>query len=214
MHPTTYCPPPRFRESGASTAVASAPTLPDRVTRENAVLLVIDCQVGPLWDLEFGVVRRRIADLAGAARRSDVPMIVSGIDIDNRGPVIPELLAAHPGAAVVARSTANAWNDDAVRAAVRETGRSTLVVVGCAADLCVALCAMTAAADGLNVYAVLETPGTGPQSARWFGDRLIVTTSELVAESIEKRPARRSRPSLTRSGMAAQVTYSVVSPAV
>src|SRR5436305_14162765 len=44
MYPTTYHP-PRRRVSGASRALAATPTLPDRVTRDNSVLLFVDCQV-------------------------------------------------------------------------------------------------------------------------------------------------------------------------
>lgn len=188
MHPTTYCPTP-------GSAPPRAPTLPDRVTRDNSVLLFVDCQVGPTWDLEFGSMRRRMADLAGSARRAGVPVIISAIDLENRGPVIPELMAAVPGASIVKRYSANPWNDAAVRIAVRETGRSTLIVVGAAAELCVSLCAMSASTDGMGVYAILELPGTPPQNARWFGDRLIMTTCALVATAVEKRTSRPSRDS-------------------
>src|SRR5690348_11165951 len=114
------------------------------MTRDDTVLLFVDCQVGPLWDFEFGSVRRRMADLAGAARRAGVPMIVSVCDVENHGPVIPELLAANPGASVLLRTSSNAWQDETVRAAVRETGRRVVVVIGAATELSVALCAMGA----------------------------------------------------------------------
>lgn len=201
MHPTTYCPPPKGRLSGASLILGTTPGLPDRVTRDNSVLLFLDCQVGPLWELEFGSVRHRMIDLAAVARRADVPTIVSAIDLENRGPVIPELVAANPCATVITRSTANAWNSDVVRAAVREHGRSTLIVVGIAAALGVALCAMDAAADGYGVYAVLETPGAPPETGRWFGDRLIVSTSALVSAAIETRTNRPARDCATPRSM-------------
>jgi hypothetical protein len=190
MYPTTYYPSQKRRVSGASQGFPATPTLPDRVTRDNSVLLFIDCQVGPLWELEFGPVRGRLADLAGVARRADVPMVVSAIDPENRGPVIPELVAANPCATVITQSAANAWNSDVVRAAVREHGRSILIVVGAAAELSVALCAMSAAADGYGVYAILEAPGEPAESGRWFGDRMIVTTCGLVTGAIETRTSR------------------------
>jgi hypothetical protein len=182
MHPTTFCPPPGRKA-----------TLPDRIARDNTVLLVIDCQVGSLWDLEFGPVRRRLADLAGSARRADVPVIACTIDFDDRGPVIPDLVAAHPGVSIINRSTSNAWSDDRIREAIRDTGRSTLVVAGAATDLCVSLCAMNAAADGLNVHAILEGPGDPPDRAVWFSDRLIVTSCDLVRASLDKRVSRASK---------------------
>jgi len=193
MYPTTYFPSQKVRRSGASLTVGTSPSLPDRVTRDNAVLLFVDCQVGPLWDLEFDSMRRRLADLAGAARRAEVPVVASAFDLENRGPVIPELLAANPAATIIMRTTSNAWNDDAVRAAVLETGRSVVVVIGSAVELSVALCAMSVSNDGLGAYAILEAPGTPAPSGRWFGDRLVVTTCCLVSASIEPRAMRSSR---------------------
>jgi len=133
-----------------------------------------------------------MADLAGVARRADVPMIVSAIELESRGPVIPELMMVNPCATVITRSATNAWNSDVVRAAVREHGRSTLIVVGAAADLCVALCAMSAASDGYGVYSILETQGTPSEAGRWFGDRLVVTTCGLVASAIDTPRSRSS----------------------
>jgi hypothetical protein len=204
MYPTTYMPSHRRRRSGASPALAATPSLPEPVTRENTVLLFVDSQVGPTWELEFGSMRRRMADLAGAARRAGVPTVVSAFDPDDRGPVIPELVAANSAATVVLRTCSNAWNDDRVRAAVRVSGRRVVIVIGSATDLSVALCAMSVANDGLGAYAILESPGTPAQSGRWFGDRLVVTTCCLVAEAFEPRALRSTRDcgtpkSITRS---------------
>jgi hypothetical protein len=193
MYPTTYCPRPWPERSGSPTD-ATTPSLPDRITADNCVLLFVDCQVGPLWDFAFGMMRRRMGDLAESAFRAGVPVVASALDLENRGPVIPELFAGNPGVIVVNRSVANAWNDDAVRAAVRESGRSLVVVIGSAAELCVALCAMSAAVDGLGVYAVFEMPGVPSRTARWFGDRLVVATCALIASAIETSATSRSRP--------------------
>lgn len=193
MYPTTYCPRPMPRASGASLAMATAPALPDRITNDNCLVLFVDCQVGPLWDLEFGSMRRRLADLAGTARRAGVPMVATAIDPENRGPTIPELASAHPGARLITRSTANVWDDETVRAAVHEADRGTIVIVGAGAELGVALCAVDAAADGFDVYVIFEGPSAPGQSGRWFGDRLVVTTCGLVAIAIETRTSPMPR---------------------
>ena len=193
MSPTTYFPAYLLRGTGASLAAAATPTLPERVTRANSVLLFVDCQVGPLWDLEFGSMRRRMADLAGTARRAGVPTVISARDLENHGPVVPEMLAANPTARLVMRTSANAWNDDVVRAAVLETNRPVVIVIGAASDVSVVLCAMSVANDGLSAYAVLEAPGMPPENGRWFADRLIVTTCCLVSAWFEPGAVLSSR---------------------
>ena len=201
MSPTTYFPAHLVRGSGASLAAATTPSLPERITRDNSVLLFVDCQVGPLWELEFGSMRRRMADLAGSARRAGVPVVVSAYDLENRGPVLPELFDANPAATVIERTSPNAWNDDAVRAAVRDTRRSVVIVIGAATDVSVVLCAMSVANDGLNAYAILEAPGLPPESGRWFADRLVVTTCCLVSAWFEPKALLSSRDCVTPRSM-------------
>ena len=51
----------------------------ERLTRDNAALLLIDQQVGPLWELELAPQRRRVTALARVAERLGVPTIVTAI---------------------------------------------------------------------------------------------------------------------------------------
>ena len=105
------------------TTTAALGTSYDRLTRENAVLLLIDHQIGPLWELEFNASRRRVVELAGAAMRAGLPTIVTAIAPENWGPVIPELRAVLDGANVIVRRMVNPWDEPKIRHAVESTGR-------------------------------------------------------------------------------------------
>src|SRR5690349_24062759 len=116
----------------------------DRLTTDNACVLLIDHQIGPLWELEFAEPRRRVVELAMTARRLRLPTIITAIGVETLGPVIPELTAAFEEAPHIARTVPNPWNDPRIGGAIESTGRKKLIVAGSAADVGVALATKSA----------------------------------------------------------------------
>ena len=178
-----------------STVVALIDPSNDRLTTDNACLLLIDHQIGPLWELEFAETRRRVVELAAAARRFQLPTIISAIGVESLGPIIPELTAAFEEAPHLVRSVVNAWDDRRVRSAIEETGRKKLIVAGSAANVGVALCAKSAVDAGYDVYAPIDASGQFSHAASSWLSRagVIVTTVSLLTREIEGTHARRKR---------------------
>src|SRR5690348_17221523 len=87
-----------------STVVAAIDATYERLTPHNAALLLIDHQVGPLWELNFAETRRRVVTLALASREMRLPTIVTAIGLDVWGAVIPELTAATGDAPQIVRA--------------------------------------------------------------------------------------------------------------
>jgi nicotinamidase-related amidase len=86
------------------------------------------------------------------------------------GPLIPELLEALPrGQEVIDRSTVNAWHDERVRDAVRAIGRSKLIIAGVSLEVCAALPAIAATAEGLDAYVAVDASGTFWETKRDAG---------------------------------------------
>lgn len=181
-------------ESG-STVVALIDPSYDRLTTDNACLLLIDHQIGPLWELEFAETRRRVVELASAARRLRLPTIISAIGIESLGPIIPELTAAFEDAPHIVRSAVNAWDDPRVRGVIEETGRRKLIIAGSAANVGVALCAKSAVDAGYDVYAPLDASAQFSHAASSWLSRagVIVTTVSLLTHEIDDAHARRKR---------------------
>ncbi|MGL5536043.1 MAG: isochorismatase family protein, partial [Aeromonas veronii] len=116
---------------------ASHPTVsPNRylemLSRDNAVLLLVDHQVGLLSgvrDTTVGELKHNVVSLANAARALGVPVIVTATMPDGMwGPTMPELTSALPDVKVINRTVINAWDDPAVRAAIEKTGRKQLII--------------------------------------------------------------------------------------
>jgi len=76
------------------------------------------------------------------------------------GPTLPELTEALPGVENIERSVVNAWDEPRVRDAVARTGWQKLLIGGITTHVCLAFPAMSAVADGYDVYALLAASGT------------------------------------------------------
>ncbi|HKW10680.1 MAG TPA: isochorismatase family protein [Gemmatimonadaceae bacterium] len=172
--------------AGGSTIVAAFGSSYDRLTTDNACVLLIDHQIGPLWELEFAETRRRVVELAGDAKRLGVPTIITAIGVDTLGPIIPELTAAHENAPHVVRDIVNAWDDPVIRDQVESTRCTKLIIAGSAADVGVLLCARSAIAAGYAVYVPIDACAhfTHPSSTWLSNAGAIVTTAALVTSEI------------------------------
>jgi len=175
----------RTADATLTTTVALSASY-ERLTRDNTILLLIDHQIGPLWELEFARSRRRVAELAELARRLDVPIVVTTIAPETWGSVIPELAEVVDHDRVIVRRTVNAWEDPSIRSAVEATGRKKLVVAGSVAEVAVAVCALDAARAGYQVYAPIDASGQPSHRAleRLSRAGVIVTTTSLIASEL------------------------------
>jgi nicotinamidase-related amidase len=133
--------------------------VPERLTRQRVVLLLLDHQVGPLWEPDAAALRRDVARLASEAAKLRVPTIASATSCDAWGPIIPELRCIVPPAAVIPRSVVNAWHVTPVRSAVEVTRRQQLIIAGLATEGCVVSTALAAADSGYRVYVALDASG-------------------------------------------------------
>src|SRR3569833_3996091 len=143
-----------------------------RLTRENAVLLIVDHQVGlytGVRDIDTLQLKHNIVSLAKAAVALKVPVVVTTTTERMWGPLIPELQEALPGTERIERTTANTWDEPRVVAAVKATGRKNLVVTGISTDVCLAFPAISARAEGYTTYAAVDASGAFSQQQADMG---------------------------------------------
>jgi nicotinamidase-related amidase len=135
---------------------------PERISRNNAVLLLVDHQVGlytGVRDIDTLQLKHNVIGLTRAMLALKVPVIVTTTTEKMWGPLIAELAEVVPGVPRIERTTVNAWDEQRVVAAVRATGRKKLIVTGISTDVCLAFPAMSAIADGYESYAVIDASG-------------------------------------------------------
>jgi hypothetical protein len=99
--------------------------------------------------------------LAKVCHILQLPIIISAAMIAGDGStILPELTAQLPNAIHIQHSTNNCWRSPTVVAAVKQLGRKNLVMAGIATDVGLCLSAISAVAQGYNVYAIVDVSGT------------------------------------------------------
>jgi nicotinamidase-related amidase len=132
------------------------------LTRNNALLLLVDHQVGlytGVRDIDILQLKHNIVALTRSMLVLKMPVIVTTTTETMWGPLIPELADVLHGVKTIERTTVNAWHDKRVVDAVKATGRKKLIVTGISTDVCLALPAIAALADGFQTYAVIDASG-------------------------------------------------------
>ena len=143
--------------------IAPAPRVLDELTPENSVLLLVDYQgqfAFSTHSVGIDTLVNNTAGLAKSARVFNVPVIVSTVTATSfAGPLLHQVEAAIPGVKPIDRTVINAWKDPRVSGAVRATGRKKLLIAGLWTDNCVMLPALSALAEGYEVYVVTDASG-------------------------------------------------------
>lgn len=137
----------------------------------DAAMLLIDHQSGlfqTVGDMPMPELRARAAALAKMATLSKLPVITTAsVPQGPNGPLIPEIHENAPHAQYVARKgEINAWDNPDFVAAVKATGRKTLIIAGTITSVCMAFPSISAVADGYRVFAVVDASGTYSKMAQ------------------------------------------------
>lgn len=135
----------------------------DQLTPENSVVLLIDYQPQYAFTTHSTSIDSLVNNAAGLAEAAGVfkvPIVITTITAHAyAGPLLQQVQAAAPNIEPIDRTIINAWRDERVAKAVRATGRKKIVIAGMWTDNCVMLPALSALAEGFEVYVVTDASG-------------------------------------------------------
>ena len=161
-----------------------------RLDKNNAAVLLVDHQAGLLSlvrDIDPDKFKNNVLALADLARYFELPTVLTTSFEDGpNGPLVPELRQIFPEAPFIPRpGQINAWDNADFVQAVKATGRKQLIIAGVVTEVCVAFPALSALAEGYEVFVVTDASGTfneltrhsawnrmaeaGAQLMTWFG---------------------------------------------
>lgn len=137
----------------------------------DSCMLLIDHQSGlfqTVADMPFPTLRNHAIALAKMATLAKIPVITTAsVPQGPNGPLIPEIHESAPHAKYVARKgEINAWDNPDFVAAVKATGRKTLIIAGTITSVCMAFPAISAVHEGFKVFAVVDASGTYSKMAQ------------------------------------------------
>ncbi|NIB40834.1 hydrolase [Pseudomaricurvus alkylphenolicus] len=146
-------------------ALGGSKQFAETLTPDNAVLAMIDHQTGLLVgvrDLNPTLLKNNIKGLTKMAKTLDLPSVITAsYPSGPNGPIMPEVSNNLPDAEIINRSgEINAWNSEEFRKAIKKTGRKKIIMAGIVTDVCLMFPAIAAAAEGYDVYAVIDASGT------------------------------------------------------
>lgn len=161
-----------------------------RLDKNQAAVLLIDHQAGLLSivrDIDPDKFKNNVLALADLAKYFELPTILTTSFEDGpNGPLVPELKEIFPTAPYIARpGQINAWDNEDFVKAVKATGKKQLIIAGVVTEVCVAFPALSALAEGYEVFVITDASGTfneitrhsawdrmsgaGAQLMTWFG---------------------------------------------
>ncbi|MFX8512438.1 isochorismate family cysteine hydrolase YcaC [Acinetobacter baumannii] len=157
-----------------------------RLDKDNAAVLLVDHQAGLLSlvrDIDPDKFKNNVLAVANAAKYFNLPTILTtSFETGPNGPLVPELKEIHPDAPFIPRpGQINAWDNEDFVKAVKATGKKQLIIAGVVTEVCVAFPALSALAEGFEVFVITDASGTfneltrdaackaGAQLMTWFG---------------------------------------------
>ncbi|HSC84601.1 MAG TPA: isochorismate family cysteine hydrolase YcaC [Pseudomonas sp.] len=146
-----------------------------RLNKDEAVVLLVDHQSGLIslvQDFTPSDFKNNVLALGAVAKFFNLPTILTtSFEQGPNGPLVPELKELFPDAPYIARpGQINAWDNEDFVAAIKKTGRKQLILAGVVTDVCVAFPALSAIAEGFDVFVVTDASGTFDktvQQAAW-----------------------------------------------
>ena len=135
----------------------------DRLTRDNAVLLLVDHQVGLVAGSRFPEpqdLRKNVVGLARASKILGVPIVATTTMSDGMfGPIFPELADILKDQEIIDRTKVNPFDESKITSSIKKTGRSKVIVAGVNTAVCTSFPAISAVNAGYGAYAEIDASG-------------------------------------------------------
>jgi nicotinamidase-related amidase len=135
----------------------------DRLTRTNAILLLVDHQVGLVAGSRYPEpqdLRKNAVGLARASTILGVPIVATTTMSDGMfGPIFPELADILKDQEIIDRTTVNPFDEPRITSSIKRTGRSKVIVAGVNTAVCTCFPAISAVNAGYGTYAAIDASG-------------------------------------------------------
>lgn len=157
-----------------------------RLDKNDVAVLLVDHQTGLLSlvrDIDPDKFKNNVLALADMASYFQLPTILTTSFEDGpNGPLVPELKAQFPDAPYIARpGQINAWDNEDFVKAIKATGKKQLLIAGVVTEVCVAFPALSAIAEGFEVFVVTDASGTFNEVTRQAAwDRMSAAGAQLM----------------------------------
>ena len=140
-------------------------------TSEEVALVLIDYQKEMFENVKSETtpdeIDLNVRLLIKAAKAFNIPVVLStvGVEMGVNGPTRASIQDELPGLAVIDRTSMDAWEDAAFRAAIERTGKKRLIFGALYTEICLAFPVVDAMRDGYEAMFVVDAVGGMSQLA-------------------------------------------------
>ena len=138
---------------------------PNLLSPENHALVLIDFEGQMAFatnSISLTELRTNVAIVAGASKIFNIPTIVTTVAEESfAGPVFPEIEEFYPQATsnYIDRTSMNTWEDGPAYEAITGTKKQKLVLAGLWTGVCIVGPALSAMAEGYDVFVITDACG-------------------------------------------------------
>jgi len=149
------------------------------LTEKNSLLLLIDYQPAMFKGIGSGnrtLIRDSAVAAATAAKILDIPVVLSSISPKLNGEIIPAISGLFANQETFARKlpSFDAFEDENLLAAVRESHSRKIVIPGLWTSMCFAFTALHGVREGLDVYGLFDASGDATPDSHRFGIKRMI----------------------------------------
>ncbi len=174
-------------------AIASYAQKPSEklLTPTNHTLVLIDYESQMAFatkNIDITQLRNNVGIISGASRIFNVPTIVTTVaEKSFSGPVFPEIEAFYPQATsnYIDRTTMNTWEDVNAHKAIVSKGKKKIVLAGLWTEVCINGPALSAIAEGYEVYVITDASGGVSQEAHEMSIQRMIQAGAHPITSIQ-----------------------------
>jgi nicotinamidase-related amidase len=129
----------------------------------NHTLVLIDHQPQMAFATQshpIELIRNNAALITKASKTFNVPVVITSVAAKSfSGPVFSEITEVYPNEKVIDRTTMNTWEDPNAYKAITGKGKKKIVFAGLWTEVCIVGPALSAIAEGYEVYVITDACG-------------------------------------------------------
>lgn len=129
----------------------------------NHALIMIDYQSQMAFgtrNIDIDLLRNNVAIVGGASKIFNIPTVVTTVAAKTfSGPVFPEVSEFYPANTFIDRTSMNSWEDVNAYKAITGKNKKKIVMVGLWTSVCIVGPALSAKAEGYDVYVITDACG-------------------------------------------------------
>lgn len=156
-------------------------------TNHALVLIDHESQMGfAVKNIDITELRNNTAIVAGASKIFNIPTVVTTVaEKSFSGPVFREVSEFYPAGTYIDRTTMNTWEDVNAYKAITGKGKKKIVLAGLWTSVCIVGPALSAKAEGYDVYVITDASGDVSKEAHDMAINRMVQAGVKTMTSIQ-----------------------------